>query len=80
MLEGEPGDPDSLPRRRVVIDGLPPTGRPTSRQVTMRLNENGILQVAATDVATGAQASTTIVREYRGRSAAGGAVDAWRPP
>ena len=66
VLEGESADPDLCRRAGVVvIDGLPP-GRPASQPVTvtMSLNTDGILQVAAVDVATGAQASTTIVHEY----------------
>ena len=61
VLEGESDDPDLCRRVGVVvIDGLPPH-RPAHQpvSVTMSLNENGILQVAATDVSTGAQASTT---------------------
>jgi molecular chaperone DnaK len=63
ILEGEDSDP-ALCRRvgEVVVDGLPP-GRPAHQQVvvTMRLDRDGILQVSATDVATGAAAATTIV-------------------
>jgi molecular chaperone DnaK len=66
VLEGETADPDLCRRVGVVvIDGLPP-GRPASQpvSVTMSLNRDAILQVAAVDVTTGAQASTTIVHEY----------------
>jgi molecular chaperone DnaK len=66
ILEGETPDPDLCRRVGVVvIDGLPP-GRPASQpvSVTMSLNRDAILQVAAVDVSTGAQASTTIVHEY----------------
>lgn len=38
----------------------------------MSLNENGIVQVAATDVSTGAQANTTIAREYLANGGASG--------
>jgi molecular chaperone DnaK len=66
VLEGESSDPD-LCRRvgAVVIDQLPP-GRPAHQpvNVTMSLNRDGILQVSAVDVATGAEASTTIVHTY----------------
>jgi hypothetical protein len=42
----------------------------------MSLNENGIVQVAATDVSTGTQANTTIAREYLANGgASGGAAD-----
>jgi molecular chaperone DnaK (HSP70) len=66
VLEGESADP-GLCRRvgAVVVDGLPP-GRPASQpvRVTMSLDRNAILQVAAVDVETGARAATTIAREY----------------
>jgi molecular chaperone DnaK len=66
VLEGESRDPD-LCRRvgTVVIDQLPP-GRPAHQpvSVTMSLNRDGILQVSAADVTTGAEASTTIVHNY----------------
>jgi molecular chaperone DnaK len=67
VLEGESADPE-LCRRvgEVIIEGLPPgraAGQPVS--VTMSLNRDGILQVAAADKATGAQASTVIVHEYQ---------------
>ena len=66
ILEGESHDPD-LCRRvgTVVVDQLPP-GRPAHQpvHVTMSLNRDGILQVSAADVTTGAQASTTIVHTY----------------
>lgn len=78
VLEGESDDPELCRRVGVVvIDGLPPY-RPAHQpvSVTMSLNENGILQVAATDVSTGAQASTTIAREYLANGdASGGAAD-----
>ena len=66
VLEGETSDPDLCRRVGVVvIDGLPP-GRAASQpvSVTMSLNRDAILQVAAVDVTTGAQAATTIVHEY----------------
>ncbi len=66
VLEGESADPDLCRQIGVVIvDGLPP-GRPASQpvNVTMSLNRDGILQVAAVDVATGAQAATTIAHGY----------------
>jgi molecular chaperone DnaK len=66
VLEGETTDPDLCRRVGVVvIDGLPP-GRAAHQpvSVTMSLNRDAILQVAAVDVTTGAQASTTIVHEY----------------
>ncbi|WP_300603371.1 Hsp70 family protein [Trebonia sp.] len=66
VLEGESADPD-LCRRvgTVVIEHLPP-GRPAHQpvNVTMSLNRDGILQVSATDVTTGALAATTIVHTY----------------
>ena len=52
VLEGETTDPDLCRRVGVVvIDGLPP-GRPASQpvSVTMSLNRDAILQVAAVDV------------------------------
>jgi molecular chaperone DnaK len=66
VLEGETTDP-GLCRRVgvVVIDGLPPAraaNQPVS--VTMSLNRDAILQVAAVDVTTGARAFTTIAHEY----------------
>jgi molecular chaperone DnaK len=63
VLEGEERDPDLCRRLgEVIIDGLPP-GRPTHQRVdvTMRLDRDGILQLSATDVSTGAAAATTIV-------------------
>jgi molecular chaperone DnaK (HSP70) len=66
VLEGESADPDLCRRIGVVIiDGLPPA-RPAGQPVgvTMSLTRDGILQVAAMDRATGAQASTTVVHEY----------------
>ena len=77
VLEGETADPDLCRRVGiVVIDGLPPS-RPAHQPVSlaMALNENGILQVSAMDVTTGAQASTTIAREFLGKGAAAGAAD-----
>ena len=76
VLEGESPDPD-LCRRvgAVVIEGLPPN-RPASQpvSVTMSLNRDGILQVAAVDLNTGAQAATEIVHEYT-TSGSGDAAD-----
>ncbi len=67
ILEGEEADP-KLCRRigEVVIDGLPPA-RPAYQEVLvqMQLDRDGILQVAAADVATGLAASTTIIHTYR---------------
>lgn len=67
ILEGESRDPD-LCRRvgTVVIEQLPP-GRAAHQpvNVTMSLNRDGILQVSASDVTTGAEASTTIVHTDR---------------
>ena len=66
ILEGETRDPDLCRRVGVVIiDRLPP-GRPAHQPVgvTMSLNRDGILQVSATDVTTGAAASTTIVHTH----------------
>ena len=67
VLEGESADPELCRRVGVVnIEGLPPgraAGQPVS--VTMSLNRDGILQVAAVDKATGAQAATTVVHEYQ---------------
>ena len=63
VLEDESSDPDLCRRVGVVvIDQLPP-GRPARQpvSVTMSLNRDGILQVSATDVTSGAEASTTIV-------------------
>lgn len=69
ILEGEDSDP-ALCRRvgEVIVDGLPPA-RPAHQQVivTMRLDRDGILQVSATDVATGAAAATTIVHADQNR-------------
>jgi len=69
ILEGEDSDP-ALCRRvgEVIVAGLPP-GRPAHQQVvvTMRLDRDGILQVSATDVATGAAAATTIVHADQNR-------------
>lgn len=76
VLEGETADPELCRRVGVVIiDGLPPfraAGQPVS--VTMSLNRDGILQVAAVDKATGLQASTTIVHEHQAE-AGGDAAD-----
>ena len=67
ILEGEGADP-ALCRRigEVVIDGLP-AARPAYQEVLVRmqLDRDGILQVAAADVATGLAASTTIIHTYR---------------
>jgi len=75
VLEGESADP-ALCRRvgAVVIDDLPP-GRPASQpvSVTMSLDRNAILQVAAVDVGTGARAASTIARDYL--TGGGGAAD-----
>jgi molecular chaperone DnaK len=78
VLEGESDDPDLCRRVGVVVIDGPPPHRPPHQPVSvaMSLNENGILQAAATDVSTGAQASTTIAREYLANgSAFGGAAD-----
>jgi molecular chaperone DnaK len=75
ILEGEEADPGLCTRiGEVVVDGLPPA-RPAHQevQVTMRLDRDGILQVAAADVATGTAASTTIVHEHQ--QANGAAAD-----
>jgi molecular chaperone DnaK len=64
ILEGESEDPQLCRRVGVVaIEHLPP-GRPAHQpvHVTMSLNQDGILQVSAVDVTTGAKASTTILR------------------
>jgi len=77
VLEGESPDPDLCRRVGVVvIEGLPP-GRPASQpvSVTMSLNRDGILQVAAADLNTGAQAVTTIVHEYATAESGGDAAD-----
>ncbi len=70
ILEGEDADP-AICRRigEVVVDGLPP-GRPAYQEVvvTMRLDRDAILRVEAADVATGAAASTTIVRGHERNS------------
>ncbi len=66
VLEGEGTDPDLCKRIGVVtIDGLPPS-RPAHQQVdvTMRLDRDGILHVAATDVASGMAAASTIVHTH----------------
>jgi molecular chaperone DnaK len=77
VLEGESPDPDLCRRVGVVvIEGLPPS-RPASQpvSVTMSLNRDGILQVAAVDLNTGAQAATTIVHEYTTAESGGDAAD-----
>jgi molecular chaperone DnaK (HSP70) len=77
VLEGESPDPDLCRRVGVVvIDELPP-GRPAGQpvSVTMSLNRDGILQVAAVDLNTGAQAATTIVHEYTTAECDGDAAD-----
>lgn len=70
VLEGEEPDPD-LCRRigEVIVDGLPP-GRPPHQQVdvVMRLDKDGILQMSATDVLTGAAATTTIVHMHQAKA------------
>ena len=75
ILEGEQADPE-LCRRigEVVVDGLP-AFRPAHQEVlvTMRLDRDGILRVAAADVATGRAATTTIVHPHQ--QASGGAAD-----
>lgn len=67
VLEGEESDPE-LCRRigEVVVDGLP-ADRPAQQEVvvTMRLDRDGILAVSASDVETGAAASTTIVHTHQ---------------
>jgi molecular chaperone DnaK len=66
VLEGESDDPDLCHRIGVVtIDGLP-AGRPDHQpiNVTMSLNRDGLLEVSAADVTSGAQASTTITHTY----------------
>lgn len=71
ILEGEEDDPQLCKRvGEVVIDGLPPL-RPAHQEVlvSMRLDKDGILRVAAADVATGLAASTTIVHAHRQVSA-----------
>jgi len=71
VLEGDEPYPE-LCRRvgQVVVSQLPP-GRPPHQEVvvTMRLDRDGILRVTATDVSTGAAASTTISR-----------ADGWQQP
>jgi len=67
ILEGEEADPELCMRiGEVVVEGLP-AFRPAHQEVlvTMRLDRDGILQVAAADVATGTAASTTIVHAHR---------------
>ncbi len=67
ILEGEDADPQLCKRiGEVVIDGLPPS-RPAHQEVLVRmqLDKDGILRVAAADVATGQAASTTIVHAHR---------------
>jgi len=71
ILEGEEADPDLCTRiGEVVVDGLP-AFRPAHQEVlvTMRLDRDGILQVAAADVATGLAAATTIVHAHQQASA-----------
>ncbi len=75
VLEGESADPDLCRRIGVVVvDDLPP-GRPAHQpvSVTMSLTRDGILEVSATDVITGVQASTTIVHAYLADSGDGAA-------
>ncbi len=75
ILEGEQADPE-LCRRigEVLVDGLP-AFRPAHQEVlvTMRLDRDGILRVAAADVATGIAAATTIVHPHQ--QAGGDAAD-----
>jgi molecular chaperone DnaK len=63
VLEGESSDPDLCRRVGVVVIDELPAGRPAQQpvHVTMSLNRDGILQVSATDVTTGAEAAVTIV-------------------
>ena len=63
ILEGEDTDP-AMCRRigEVIVDGLPAWPAYQEVVVTMRLDRDGILRVAAADVATGTAASTTILR------------------
>jgi molecular chaperone DnaK len=63
ILEGESEDPQLCRRVGVVVIEQLPPGRPAHQpvHVTMSLNRDGILQVSAVDVATGAEAGTTIV-------------------
>ncbi len=81
VLEGEGTDPDLCKRIGVVtIDGLPPS-RPAHQRVdvTMRLDRDGILHVAAIDVASGMATATTIVHSHEqgeGSAAADAAVRA----
>ena len=66
VLEGEDSDPELCRRIGIVsIDGLPP-GRPAHQEVevTMRLDRDGILEVSARDVTSGAAAATTIVHTH----------------
>ena len=80
VLEGEEPDPD-LCRRigEVIIDGLPP-GRPERQQVdvVLRLDRDGILNLSATDVASGAAAATTIVHTDQTETADNAADNAAR--
>jgi len=66
VLEGESPDPDLCRRVGVVVVGQLPPGRPAHQpvSVTMSLNRDGILQVSASDLTTGAKADTTIVHAY----------------
>jgi molecular chaperone DnaK len=67
ILEGEQADPELCHRiGAVVVDGLP-AFRPAHQEVlvTMRLDRDGILRVAAADVATGIAATTTIVHPHQ---------------
>ncbi len=66
VLEGEDSDPGLCRRIGEVIIGDLPAGRPAYQRVsvTMRLDRDGILHVSATDHASGAAASTTIVHAY----------------
>jgi molecular chaperone DnaK (HSP70)/serine/threonine protein kinase len=78
VLEGEERDPQMCRRLgQVVVSQLPP-GRPPHQEVvvTMRLDRDAILRVTATDVSTGAAASTTIDRVDGGQQQVGDAADA----
>ncbi len=66
VLEGESGDPELCRRVGSVVIGRLPPGRPAHQpvSVTMSLNRDGILQVSAVDLGTGAEAVTTIEHTY----------------
>jgi molecular chaperone DnaK (HSP70) len=64
ILEGEEQDPALCTRiGEVIVSDLPPD-RPTAQpvQVTMRYNEQGILEVTAFDVRSGRTATADISR------------------